>query len=133
MLRSSIARIEEQRREHTDALISEEWARALKTTAYVSSKVDMDISIDEQFANVFCQRVLDKYNKESYTTSISQYGPGILVVGLESPWLSSKTLQEINKRWQELGKPDISTTFKHVYIIYCDKNSRNYAVEWQDK
>lgn len=119
--------------EHTDAFFSEEWAKALSTTAYVSIKVDMDSSIDAQFADVFCQRVLDKHNKESYNTSISRYGPGILVVGLESPWLNSNTLQEINNRWQELGKPDISTTFTHVYIVYRDQNNRNYAFEWQNK
>lgn len=43
--------------EHTDAFFSEEWAKALSAKAYVSIKVDMDMTIDEQFANVFCQRV----------------------------------------------------------------------------
>lgn len=123
--------------EHTDAFFSEGWARALgSSVAFNPSpddiEVELSVDVNKQLAIVFCQRVLDKNNKESYKESISQYGPGILVVGLESPWLNKKILKEINQKWRQLGKPDISATFNHVYIGYRDKHGMNHAIEWRN-
>jgi len=60
--------------------------------------------------------VLEKFNKKSYKPVVNQYGPGILVVGIESPWLDEETLQAINEKWAELGSPDLSSVFRWVYI-----------------
>lgn len=53
------------------------------------------MDMDNQFAEVFAKVVLKKFNNKSYKAAVNQYGPGILVVGIESPWLDGETVQAI--------------------------------------
>lgn len=119
--------------EHTDAFFSGEWARDLTTSAASVAHKPMEqrgyFEPDAQLAAEFCRGVLEKAGKSTYAACIAQYGPGILVVGLESPWLDEDTLHEIDKAWADLGKPDISATFSHVYLGYRDKDG-NRALAW---
>lgn len=119
--------------EHTDAFFSHEWARDLTTNAASVVHVPMEqrgyAEPDAQLAAVFCDRVIEKAAKKSYASLVSQYGPGILVVGLESPWLDSDTIEEINRAWAQRGAPDLSATFRYVYLGYRDKDG-NHAELW---
>ena len=119
--------------EHTDAFFSGDWARDLTTHAAAVIHRPMEqrgyFEPDAQLAGAFCNGVLDKAGKATYAGCIAQYGPGILVVGLESPWLDEDTIREINEAWAELGSPDISATFAHVYLGYRDA-SGNRATAW---
>lgn len=132
--------------EHTDAFISEGWARALSNhyedpnstqPILLAKHLDFEINsatasyVNTKLAQVFCDRILDKAQKDSYKEIIIQYGPGLLVVGLESPWLSSHVLDAINVAWKQLGSPDVSSTFKHIYIGYRDESAINHAIEWK--
>ena len=119
--------------EHTDAFFSGDWARDLTTHAADVAHRPMEqrgyFEPDAQLADAFCRCVLDKAGKATYAGCIAQYGPGILVVGLESPWLDEDTIREINEAWAALGSPDISATFAHVYLGYRD-DSGNRATAW---
>jgi hypothetical protein len=119
--------------EHTDAFFSGEWARDLTTHAANVRHMPMEqrgyFEPDAQLAGAFCRCVIDKAGKTTYASCIAHYGPGILVVGLESPWLDEETIHEINRAWAELGSPDISSTFRYVYLGYRD-NSGNHARVW---
>lgn len=108
--------------EHTDAFCSADWAQDL--TSYVASDKQhrpmtpgMRPDVDDQLATIFCKRVLEKYRKPTYIPFVAQYGPGILVVGLESPWTDHNTIDAINYRWQEVeGSPDLSSVFGWIYL-----------------
>lgn len=119
--------------EHTDAFFSGEWARDLTTHAAAVAHRPMKqrgyFDPDAQLASAFCNCVIEKAGKTTYSNCVAQYGPGILVVGLESPWLDEETIHEINRAWAELGNPDISSTFGHVYLGYRDV-SGNRAIAW---
>jgi len=105
--------------ELTDAFFSQEWARSLSSHGSVKGHTPMRngefMDMNRQFAVNFCDLVQQKANKKSYASTIASYGPGILVVGLESPWLNRKTMDEISNEWATRGAPDISGTFDLVY------------------
>ena len=75
----------------TDAFYSEEWARDLYSFATPEEEhtpmqkggVNMDI----QFAHNFISIVQKKFTLASYGEVYERFGPGILVVGVQSPWL----------------------------------------------
>ena len=119
--------------ELTDAFFSPEWARDLSSYAADEQHKPMKkghyMGMDAQLASAFCEIVVQKSQKSSYKPFITQYGPGILVVGLESPWLSDETIDEIDSEWANRGNPDISATFSHVYIGYRNA-SGNHAFKW---
>lgn len=119
--------------ELTDAFFSAEWARDLNSHAASEEHMPMRsgpyMDMDAQLAARFCDLVCKKAAKTSYKPFIAKYGPGILVVGLESPWLDDETLLEITRKWAELGKPNISATFSHVYLGYRNGEG-NCAMAW---
>ena len=85
---------------------------------------------DNIFADVFLEVVLKKIKNKSYTALVEQMGPGILVVGLESPWLDAETFQAINKKWIESGSSELYSVFKWVYLGYRDEG-KNVAIPWE--
>jgi len=106
--------------EHTDAFYPG-WAEDL--TSYAASDKEHrpmpkgpHINMDNQLAETFIKVVLAKFNNASYKPVVEKYGAGILVVGLESPWLDDETVQAINNQWRDLGNPDLSSIFKWVYL-----------------
>jgi hypothetical protein len=106
--------------EHTDAFYPG-WAEDLTSYAATDKihrpmRKGFHMDMDNQVAEVFAKVVLEKFNNKSYKSAVNQYGPGILVVGIESPWLDGETVQAINEKWAELGSPDLSTVFGWVYL-----------------
>ena len=101
--------------ELTDAFFSGDWARDLFSHAADEPHRPMReggyADMDAQLATRFCELVCDKASKDSYKPFIATYGPGILVVGLESPWIGDETIAAIDREWAARGKPDISNTF----------------------
>lgn len=106
--------------ELTDAFFSEAWARDLSSFTSIKGHEPMAkgvyMDMDKQLAEIFCDLLVKKAKKNSYTPLIHQHGPGILVVGLESPWLDDETITAIDEEWHRRGSPDISATFAHVYL-----------------
>ncbi len=119
--------------EHTDACYPG-WAEDL--TSYAASdkkhkpmKKGLHVDMDNQVAEAFVEIVLKKFNKASYKPLLEKFGPGILVVGIESPWLNDETLQAIESKWSEIGSPDLSSVFRWVYLGFRS-NGENKAIPW---
>ena len=74
------------------------------------------MDMDNQVAEVFAKVVIAKLNNKSYQSVVNQYGPGILAVGIESPWLDDETVHAITEHWTERGSPDLSLVFRWVYL-----------------
>lgn len=106
--------------EVTDAFFSEEWATDLSSYDSIKGHKPMArglyMDMDKQFAINFCNLIIKKTTKNSYKPLVQKYGPGILVVGLESPWLDDETFYAIDVEWIDRGSPDISQTFAYVYL-----------------
>jgi|AntRauTorckE5430_2_1112549.scaffolds.fasta_scaffold31945_2 hypothetical protein len=119
--------------EHTDAFYPG-WAEDLTSYAasdkpHRSMRTGLHSDMDEKVADAFCKIALKKFEHKPYRSVIEQFGPGILVVGLESPWLDEETIKAINRRWAELGSPDLSSVFRWVYLGYRS-DGRNQADLW---
>lgn len=120
--------------EHTDAFYPG-WAEDLTSYAAADKvhrpmRKGRHMDMDNQVAEVFVEAVLGKFNNKSYKPAVNQYGPGILVVGIESPWLDGETVQAINEKWAEIGSPDLSTVFRWVYLGFR-LGGENKATLWK--
>lgn len=120
--------------EHTDAFYPG-WAEDL--TSYAASdkvhrpmRKGVHMDMDNQVADGFAKVILEKFNNKSYKPVVNQFGPGILVVGIESPWLDEETVRAINEKWAELGNPDLSPVFRWVYFGFRS-GGENKAVLWK--
>jgi len=106
--------------ELTDAFVSPEWAQDLSSNGSIKGHTPMAsggfMDMDMQFAENFCNLLEHKARKQSYAPIVSKLGPGILVIGLESPWLDGETMDDMEKVWMARGAPDISGTFEFVYV-----------------
>lgn len=120
--------------ELTDAFFSDEWARDIVGYAagepHRPMRQGVYADMDAQLARRFCDIVLQKAAKASYRPFVQQHGPGILVVGLESPWADAEdTVASINEEWAARGNPNISDIFEFVYLGFRD-DAGNHAVRW---
>ncbi|MBD9504608.1 hypothetical protein IB256_27775 [Pseudomonas sp. PDM17] len=120
--------------ELTDAFFSPEWAKDIVGFAadqvHRPMEAGLYMDMDAQLARAFCDIVRQKAAKTSYQAFINCYGPGVLVVGLESPWLDEEIVEEIDREWREQGSPDVSQTFSHIYLGFRDSNG-NFARLWK--
>lgn len=119
--------------EHTDAFYPG-WAEHL--TSYAASdkafrptRKGRHMDMDNILADEFLEVALKKLEKKSYVPFIEEFGPGILVVGLESPWLDAETFRAINSKWAESGNRALFSVFEWVYLGYRD-NGKNVAIPW---
>lgn len=120
--------------EHTDAFYPG-WAEDL--TSYAASDKEhrpmrkgLHMDMDNIFAEVFVEVVIKKINNRLYPPLVDKFGPGILVVGLESPWISSDTFQTLNNKWIEIGNPELFSFFRWVYLGFRDDDNKNLAIPW---
>jgi hypothetical protein len=106
--------------ELTAAFFSQGWAKDLSSYGSRKGHTPMAtgqyMDMDKQFAENFCDLLQQKAGKTSYRELVERYGPGILVVSLESPWLDGETLDAMKEEWGKRGRPDISGTFAFVYL-----------------
>lgn len=121
--------------EHTDAFYSSDWAKHLTSNAASDKKCcpmpkGPHMDMDNILAEAFLEVVLKKLAKKSYTPFIKQFGPGILVVGVESPWFDVETIQSINAKWAEYGSPNISHVFECLYLGFRNADNQNVAISW---
>lgn len=120
--------------EHTDAFYPG-WAEDL--TSYAASDKDhrpmrqgLHMDMDNIFAEIFVEVVLKKLNNRLYPPFVEQFGPGILVVGLESPWLASDTIQTLSDKWIEFGRRELFSVFGWIYLGFRDGDNKNVAIPW---
>ena len=122
--------------EVTDAFHSAEWARHLNTYNSIKGHVSMArgpyIGMDEQLAVHFCDLLEKKASKTSYHAALTKYGPGILAIGIQSPWIAPDSLDEIRDEWRRRGAPSLTHIFAHVYIYDPSKVACGKRVfQWQ--
>ncbi|MBV7542039.1 hypothetical protein [Acidovorax sp. sic0104] len=119
--------------EITDAFHSPEWAQSLSSHNSIKGHVPMKSGLysdpDGALASSACERLLHKATKASYGAVICQYGPGILVVNLQSPWLNDDSLVVLHEEWCKRGSPSVAGTFAHVYIR-CGSESGAPVLPW---
>lgn len=120
--------------EHTDAFYPG-WAEDLTSFAATDKthrpmRTGIHRDMDNQVAKVFIKVVIEKLNNKSYESTVDRYGPGILVVGIESPWLDEETVRAIDEHWTELGNPDLSSVFRWIYLGFRFEGV-NKAILWR--
>jgi len=110
--------------EVTDAFYSEGWARDKCTYATPGENHQEMASgpymgMDEQLINQFLEIVMQKLSKGSYSDASTKYGPGILIVGLDSPWSDEQTTEMIIEacKSKELKEVD-KGYFSQVFFFY---------------
>ena len=121
--------------EHTDVFYPG-WAEDLTSFAATDKEhkpmqKGLHMDMDNIVANTFVDVVFKKINKASYKPLVEEFGAGILVVGIESPWFDNETIQAINNKWNEAGTNELSTIFKWVYLGYRT-NGENRAMLWKN-
>jgi hypothetical protein len=121
--------------EVTDAFHSDEWAQDLysNVTPGESHKPmgpGPNVNMDAQTAARFAALLKKKLSKQSYADPHQNYGPGILLVGMQSPWFDEQTCETMR---HECGRTDWSTDqrfFSHVFISFSSLNQQTFE-EWK--
>jgi hypothetical protein len=114
--------------EVTDAFYSDEWATDKYSYATPGEKHrEMSpgpyIGMDEQLRNQFLEIVKQKLSKDSYSDASTKYDPGILIVGLDSPWSDEQTAEMIIEACKSKEfKEEYKSYFSHVFISYRNFN-----------
>ena len=107
--------------EHTNAFFSREWAQDLQTFPGPEEKrVAMPSGpyggMDHQLALAVRAAIVAKAGNPKYQPVIEKDGPGILVVGLESPWLDTHSFEEIYRLFETRPVDGIGTVFSSIYL-----------------
>jgi hypothetical protein len=108
--------------EITDAFFSMEFARSLSSyvpddVLHIPSGGELEAEPDARFRATVANVVEKKYKKQSIRKVFNSMGPGILLVGLYSPFLGSENINQILK--------DISNQSK----LYDGRFSKIYVYE----
>ncbi|MBT3191180.1 MAG: hypothetical protein HN341_01365 [Verrucomicrobia bacterium] len=121
--------------EVTDAFHSPEWAADLYSHAAPDEEhrpmgPGPYVGMDEQTAARFAALLKIKLSKQSYAEAHTQYGRGILLVGMQSPWFDGETCEMMRA---VCNKTDWSTDqgyFSHVFISFRSLNRQEFE-EWK--
>ncbi len=118
--------------EHTDAFYPG-WAEDLSSFAASDKKhrpirQNWHLNVDVTFAKIVCDRIEAKVRNTTYQSVVDQHGPGLLVVGLETPWLDRDTHAAIDHEWRQRGSPGLERYFRHVYFAFRVFQGRRAAL-----
>lgn len=123
--------------EVTDAFHSDEWAKDLYSYATPGEEHKQmgqgpHVGIDQQTAVRFVALLKKKLSKQSYSETYANYGQGILLVGMQSPWFDGETCMMMH---QACSQTDWSTDreyFSHVFISFRSMGEQTFeAWEWK--
>lgn len=120
--------------EVTDAFYSDEWAQDLCSYA-TAEEVHRPmgpgpyVGMDAQYAERFASLLKKKLSKVSYAKPYQEHGPGILLVGMYSPWFDDGTCDMMRNACR---KTDWSTDLGYFSRVYISFSSRNRQIfeEW---
>lgn len=120
--------------EVTDAFYSNTWAQDLFSSATPDEEhkpmpPGIYKNMDARFAANFTALLKRKLSKKSYCEVCQKYGPGILLVGIESPWFGADTCEQMR---EECQKTDWSTdrgNFGRVIISFPSFMDQSFE-EW---
>ncbi len=121
--------------EVTDAFYSDEWAQDLFSDATPNETHKPMVpgpfkNMDAKSAARFALLLKKKLSKVSYAEAREKYGPGILLVGMQSLWFDGVTCDLMR---EECKKTDWSTDrghFSHVFICFRSLNELAFE-EWK--
>ncbi len=121
--------------EVADTFFSEAWAEDRYSSAtpgeeYRPMISGLHVNMDAQFAERFVALLGNKLTKKSYAESFQKHGPGILLVGMQSPWFDSNTCELMR---EFCAKADWSANrgyFARVFISFSSLN-RQVFEEWK--
>ena len=87
--------------------------------------------MDSVFAASFVSVVKKKLEKKSYVPWRDQYGPGYLVVPIQTPWLDEQTLGCMQEAWAASTVNNLGC-FRSVYIAFPSNNVIRFS-RWTSK
>jgi hypothetical protein len=121
--------------EVTDAFHSEKWAQDLYSYAapdetHKPMGPGPYVEMDAQIATRFATLLKKKYSKQSYAEPHKKYGPGILLVGMQSPWFNAQTCDLMRAECNRTDWTTYRGYFSHVFISYRSLNQQTF-VEWK--
>lgn len=120
--------------EVTDAFHSDAWAQDLYSYAtpeeeHKRMEPGPYVNMDAQTAVRFAALLKKKFSKESYAEVHKKYGPGILLVGMQSPWFNSQTCDMMRDECKRTDWKTNQAYFSHVFISYSSLNQQTFE-EW---
>jgi hypothetical protein len=121
--------------EACNAYYSGDWARDLHSFAatdknHVPISSNMHVNMDDTFCDVFWRAVFRKDQKEIYDPFVVQYGKGLLVVGLEHPWLDGDLFPLMHKVWEEKYSRRPLSRFAELYVYWRESDGTGRADRW---
>jgi hypothetical protein len=121
--------------EVTDAFYSDEWAQDLYSyathgEAHKSMGPGPYVDMDAQTVTRFAALLKKKLSKQSYAEPYEKYGPGILLVGMQSPWFDAQTCDMMLAECKETDWSTDRGYFSRVFISFSSLNQQAFE-EWK--
>lgn len=123
--------------EVTDAFHSPEWAEDLYSHAtpgelHKPMGPGPYIGMDQQTADRFAQLLKKKLSKQSYAEAHTKYGPGMLIVGMQSLWFNHETCEMMEDACRGTDWSTDRGYFSQVFIAFRSMNRLEFD-EWKWK
>lgn len=121
--------------EVTDAFHSTEWAKSLYSYATPDEEhkpmgPGPYVGMDEQTAVRFAALLKKKLSKQSYAEAHAEHGPGMLLIGMQSPWFDGETIEMMEETCQKTDWSQDRGYFSHVFISFRSMNQLVFK-EWK--
>jgi len=119
--------------ELTNAYYSAEWARDVHSHA-TAGRENFEMGhihedMDKKTADNFVCISMKKLNSSSYDSVAEQYGMGILVVVVHSPWFDDQTVEEMENAWNEKDVENTSGNIGRMFYGWRFKGGYDFR-EW---
>jgi hypothetical protein len=121
--------------EVADAFYSNEWAKTQMSHVTPGEENHpwsggRQMNMDEKIANRCVDILRKKLTKKTYKPFAAEFGPGILLMTLQYPWLSAETFEDIDRRCSKADWSGDLMCFSDVYLVYPSMN-RNAFARWE--
>jgi len=120
--------------EVTDAFFSTKWAEDLYSYAtpgeqHKPMEPGLYMGMDEQTAANFIKGLKRKLTKKSYADACDEHGPGMLLVGIQSPWFGGETCEMMEAACRKTEWTSNPGYFSHVFISFRSNNRQAFQ-QW---
>ena len=120
----------------TDSFYSGKWAHDLYSNATPGESHEPigpgpHTNMGVQTAMRFATLLKKKLSKQSYAEPYKKYGPGILLISMQSPWFNDQTCDMMRDECRETDWSTDQGYFSHVFISFHSLNQQTFE-EWKD-